>query len=198
MSLASTLLLQERWEGIALAERTPYTSTLIFRSVSRGAGAIAALMCANHNSYPMRLFRGMSPELKSTIVDDPECIMDDYSKDFMRRFRNRLDCVEAQAELALLAMLLRCDILDIECLHAAMRRACLRSCQTWKRTFETVSADFWLADQRLHESGSTTHIVHTSSLNPNSTTFDPHSPNGLDLNFSHKAKSEDGDEISQN
>ncbi len=101
--------------------------------------------------YPYRLFLLLDPVLAHTILGDPPCMKDRYSKAFFEKYGP--DCCSslAIALLEFLASLIKLDITDIECRHAVLRRNCLRAVQTWAKSFEQVAADVCAQLWRLVE-----------------------------------------------
>ena len=94
--------------------------------LARGSGSAQVLLSMRW-TYPTILFWLLRhPEVLCLILADPECLWDDYTREHMRQFRDRLLSKESIGVLLAAAVLLKVDICVIECRHASLRRLVLQ------------------------------------------------------------------------
>ncbi len=132
-------------------------STLAFKLLSRSAGSVHMLLCRMYDSFPFKLFRLLErdPDTTAAILAAARCLYDDFTRDFRDLFPTDEDLVSEECLLLLqcLAHLASNDTVKIEARHATLRRALLRSIQTWRRSIHCLITDFFLLQQRLAERG---------------------------------------------
>ncbi len=156
-SMVSRLFDAELWSAVPHDERTACCNLQAFQMLSRGAGCIEALLAHPSSCYPYRLF-GLTmgtAEQVDRVHADPECVLDAFSKDYLRRYptKDHLASVHAQLELRAISLMGLVDITHLETFFANIRRACLRSMQTWRRTVQQVAADVFMMRQRILQQG---------------------------------------------
>ncbi|CAK0849732.1 unnamed protein product, partial [Prorocentrum cordatum] len=117
-----------------------------------------------HNTFPMKLFRLLGPRGADVDLHIPPCLFDEWSLDFVTRYRDRpggLENEEARAELRLVAMLAGVNIAPVEATHSAVRRRLFtKRIQTWAQAFEELSAEFLL--ERIRRFGKAWEVVANS------------------------------------
>ena len=101
---------------------------------------------------PTRLFQlidgdGATAEFATELrATTPDCLRDAWCRQFMNSYADMLS-PDAKAVLTLQGSLLKYDIAQIECRHAAIRRWLLaRGLQTHVTDFQRLSGD-WMAQQ---------------------------------------------------
>ena len=115
----------EHWDIMRYDWRTFMTETLAYRVLARGSGSAQHLLRMRW-TYPTKLFWLLRyPEFLQLILEDPPCLWDDFTREHMRMFRDRLLSKESIAVLLAAAILLKVDICLIECRHACIRRIVL-------------------------------------------------------------------------
>jgi hypothetical protein len=146
------------WE--LLLPRKSRTFTLCskaFAMLMRASGGISHLLHRPHTGYPFKLFALLGEQREqvlTAIEKDPECLKDDFSRDFLGHFAGRLLSEESRAMLLAVSIGAHIEICRLECRHATVRRLLRGRNQTWAKPLTSVSTDFVLLRQRLLESAS--------------------------------------------
>ena len=174
------------WSAVPHSNRTLRISTLAFRLLARGAGAVEALLAGPHTRYPWRLFLVLSSDeaTRQAVAQDPECVLDTFARQVRQHFPG--DAVLSQEcanHLKGCLHLMGLDIVRVEARHATLRRVCARSVQTYKKTVRDLSGDLLLLFQRLLQRGPFEH-----RQKPRQGQKRPHSSAASDAPQTHQAK----------
>lgn len=128
--------------GFPIKDRNLHHRSLAFRLLARCGSALHQLMRVVHTGHPYRIFlllRKLGDDLQR-IIDEPPCLRDEFSSDFLTRFRGQEDSEEATAILSTIAGAVDVDIATMEARHAVTRRATIqKSLQTWVASLENVN-----------------------------------------------------------
>ena len=128
-----------------ISDQTLRYRGLAFRLLSRCGGGLHQLMRSVHRGHPYRLFLLLAGV--SEVVDDPPCMMDELSQDFVSRFAGRETGDMAMTFLEFVAEAVEIDIASMEARHAFNRRATiLKSLQTWTASLEAINT-LWVLRQ---------------------------------------------------
>jgi hypothetical protein len=152
-----SLLFDEAWEVIPLAKRTSNLVVTAFKLLSRAACSMTALVAEKHAAYPFRLFLLLSDDedVRRQVLNDPHCMFDEFTHDLHTKFPSEAELLSAECRAVLMACLslIHVETVDVEARHASLRRCCVKSQQTWKRTVRQVVGDFFLLTQRRCQMG---------------------------------------------
>ena len=134
-------------------------------SISNSCFAFACIFsteCALHQlilrqlaGFPWKLFALItdpSEALAREIRDAPKCMLDEFTRMFLRRFSSveALLSKRCRAILTALAVFIRFEICRIECRHSYLRKFAFAS-SSWKPTLESISSRYLLLRSRLME-----------------------------------------------
>ena len=136
------------WSALPEGCLTVSHRCLVYRMLSRLACCVEELLCSEHRRYPIALFRLLDSPDAATAADIkgvPECVLDSFSSDFLGTYPDPT-CDEALAVLSSVAALLKLDIAEIECRHAAIRRHLHTRVQTHVMCFSHLSG-MWMSQQ---------------------------------------------------
>ena len=117
---------------------------LMFRMLSRSAGAAHQLIELAHRGCPYRLFKALDGgAYEASCI--PECMPDGFTRALLEEYQtyDALQEDEAQHVMSSIAHFMSLDILDIEARHSAARRILtLRSVQTWRMSMSHLNAEW--------------------------------------------------------
>ena len=145
------------WSLLPSSAHTVLHRCLVFRMLSRIGCCVEELLMKEHRGMPTRLFQlidgdGATAEFATELrATTPDCLRDAWCRQFMNSYADMLS-PDAKAVLTLQGSLLKYDIAQIECRHAALRRWLMaRGLQTHVTDFQRLSGD-WMAQQlRIHK-----------------------------------------------
>ena len=147
------------WGALPAACRTAETSFQAFRMLLRGGASVFLHLLWFHTMlYPSKAFRLVDPDCTQEVAEeiyfDRECLWDHYMQAHRLRFPDdKLFGIESLTIILVVAMILKNETVNIELLHAALRRFMIGSVQAKKRSWSQVSADWVLSRQRASERG---------------------------------------------
>jgi len=145
-----SLLLREArlWAGLPETSLTVGQRCLAYRMLSRTGCCVEELLRSEHRRFPVALFRLLATPDRATAMElqaAPQCVRDPWGHEFLETYADPL-CGEALAVLVSVASLLKLDIAEIECRHAAIRRHLHTRVQTHVMGFGDLSG-LWMAQQ---------------------------------------------------
>ena len=145
-----SLLLREDklWSGLPESSLTVSQRCLIYRMLSRTGCCVEELLISEHRRFPIAVFRLLAtPDLATAreLLGTPECVRDSWGHGFLEAYPDPL-CNEAMAVLVCVASMLKLDIAEIECRHAAIRRHLSTRIHTHVMGFGELSG-MWMAQQ---------------------------------------------------
>ena len=134
------------WERLPLGWRTETMASAGFKFLVRGAAATFWLVhFPRTRRFPSILFRLLEPGADvADIIHAPSCTFDDFTKTFRQWFPTEADMVSPIAILILtvVAVLMRNETVQIEDLHALLRRHIVKSVQCRKRSWTQILAEY--------------------------------------------------------
>ena len=144
---------QELWRTLPERALTVRHRCLVFRMLSMLGCCLEELLRKQHRALPTKLFRLLDlsdARIAAELRRTPICCQDDFSKGFLGKHEG-LRSPEASAILAVLAAVLKYDIVQIENRHVSIRRWLnAMSSHTQPAYFEKLSKE-WVAQRaRLH------------------------------------------------
>lgn len=149
-----------KWGAVPPAEVNASLNVTAFRMISCSSGVAQAQLLHSHSRcFPFKLIRAVfaesDEEARDIVGSSRACVRDSFSNDHLAKYSSTeaLRSPESKAVLHGALVLARCDIGPIEARHASVRRAVMRSVQTWKKSLIQCGADWQLLRQRLLEQG---------------------------------------------
>lgn len=134
---------------LPMSQHTISARALGFRLVTSAAGLCLHLLIAPHQQFPLRLLAAAGGGAERTLEEVAQakpCLMDPWSKSFVKHYEGRLASDEAMADLAATAFLVQMDTAQIEARHSGIRRRLVKAgVQTHVPEIERVSAEFCCA-----------------------------------------------------
>ena len=102
------LFYDSAWHSLALHHRTQRESSFAFCGLSRTTCAAYQMLHRPQTGYPFRLFLLLQPGAdRASIIEDirgtPRCLLDAFSRDYLRRYINELGSPESLAVLQAIA-----------------------------------------------------------------------------------------------
>ena len=156
MELAAELLENpDRWRALPPTYQTVRSASSAFAMISTIICSLAHLAWQWMLMYPVRmwlLLERPTLEMAQEIVDDPICLKDKWTLRFLKAFPTaELLLKQGLPILVALAIILKWDIIGIECRNAALKRLMRSLGATHCPYIQDVSTDFLLMKQRLLE-----------------------------------------------
>jgi hypothetical protein len=128
--------------SFAALDETHYTisnASLAFSMLSAAICGGTEKFHFRHSGFPFTLWSLFGKDAEAAarwILSVRSCLLDPFSKAFLKRFRGELLGDLSLSILHAIAVALRLDIMRLECRNASLRRAVKKSVQTWSRTAE--------------------------------------------------------------
>lgn len=133
-------------KALPIKAQTLQNRSLSFRLLSRFGCALHQLMRSVHKNHPYRLFLLLVGAVED-ILNEPACLREEFSHDFLQRFKDHECEAMATAYLEAAAEAVEIDISCLEAKHAFSRRASImKSLQTWTASLESLNM-MWLIHQ---------------------------------------------------
>ena len=134
----------ESWGALRPLGRTVSNSCLAFARTGCTVCALYQLILRHLPGFPWKLFLLItmpSHALADEILNAPKCMLDEFTRLFLRRFCSRAALLsnKCRAILLALAVFLRYLICRIECRHSYLRKFVFASA-SWKPTLELISS----------------------------------------------------------
>ena len=110
-SLHNLMFQDDPWQALAGHQRTQRETSLAFALLARAACAVYQLIHQPYRGFPYKLFALLVADgahklkLIRDIQDARPCLLDSFSSNFLRRYRNQLDSDECFAILQSIAVL---------------------------------------------------------------------------------------------
>jgi len=144
---------QHPWRPLHVDAMTIGMASLAFAMLSATHCSLFMMVFMFMGTFPYRMWSlviDCSIENASAILATPKCLLDSWSRAFLKKFNtvDRLLSDQARAILLAVGLVARFDICAIECRNAQIRRFC-KSSETWLPEFQRVSATFVLRRFRL-------------------------------------------------
>ena len=129
------------WGALRPLGRTVSNSCLAFACIRYTVCALYQLILRQLSGYPWKLFLLItmpSNALADEILNAPKCMLDEFTRLFLRRFCSRAALLsnKCRAILIALAVFLRYEICRIECRHSYLRKFAFGTA-TWKQPLNT-------------------------------------------------------------
>lgn len=113
------------WSLIPESDHNAGRCSMAFATVSRAGALVHKELAFIHCKAPFTLFLAVGhPALAERVKATPSCLLDRFSRDFLGR--DDLASEEARQMLLLVCRLVKTNISEIECRHAALRRLLTR------------------------------------------------------------------------
>jgi hypothetical protein len=157
VSEASALLTKEPWDNLlGQADTTHKNNNIVFSLVSCALCGVMQLLSHRYALYPFKLWDLLNSDLDlatviESILKDPKCMQDKFTKVFLKFFRGRLNSDICLLTLFSIGLLARLDIARLECKHASIRRFLAGFGVSWVKHIEHVSCDFAVSQARIAE-----------------------------------------------
>lgn len=150
--------LMQAFEGTALwaifprGAHTEAFRAMGFKVLSKAGAGVKELLDFAHDHYPIKMFILLAnPHLAADLLQDPECVMDQWSADLRRRHPT-LEGEAFMHELGLIAQLSRKDISIVEAKHASLRRMLVSGgVQTHELGFTDLAAGWCMQQFRRRQ-----------------------------------------------
>ena len=144
---------RQAWTCLPSWSRNLDSQHLVFRLISRAAGAVHQLLTHVHSQYPFRLFQALHhPERGGEFELEPPCLKDPFALHLQQLFGFTSE--EFRQTLAQHASIMEVDIASIEARHASVRRQLYtKSCQTWVLPVKLASAEWIFQNYRNNVHG---------------------------------------------
>ena len=145
----------ELWNLIPQVGFSVKNSCLAFRMLSRLACGVHQLLVVPHQQFPTKLFgllqNPLPHRLPEELLGAPPCTRDPFSDSFLKEHAANLTDAKAMAILTFMALLMKKEIVQIEAMHASVRRWLIgRSVHTHTLNFKDLG-ELW-ALQRARKS----------------------------------------------
>ena len=141
-----TALMHSPCTLLPAAKSTLSMRGLLFRMLSRCAGAVHQLLRVSHQGCPYRLFKALEG-CAYEVSNIPFCLRDPLTRHILETYEDdysMLQGEEAQHILSSIAHVLSLDVLEIEARHSSARRLItVRSVQTWRLSMCQLNADWY-------------------------------------------------------
>jgi len=115
---------QDTWRHLKV--KSGAARGLLFRVLARAGATAYQLLETRHRSWPYRLFSLLrsddAVEALTALAADHPCVLDDYTKSFVREYEGALAGPEARVELELVARFADTDTASTERIHSETQR----------------------------------------------------------------------------
>jgi hypothetical protein len=152
----SLLWFTDRWSALAPALRTVATRSLALRVLCRHIAGILLLLFGPHRQMPFGMW-GLfdDPSLADMICKMAQCLLDDFSKEYLEYQAFDADNLRGPESLACLAAIGetgKTDTAEVECGHSFWQReARCRCLQTIADSAVAISSTFTLHQAKMAE-----------------------------------------------
>lgn len=151
----SRLLLPSTWACVRPGARRAGLASLSFSMVYVVRCALEQLALVTTRGLPFALWEltvRPSLQLAQQLLEEPDCMRDEFSRQFFARFNTpaKVCSAEACAFLTAMAMFVCLDICRIECRHGMLRKF-INLSTTWKPLLQEISAKFVMMRSRCLE-----------------------------------------------
>jgi hypothetical protein len=139
------------WLAISPEDFTEATTGVAFCMLSRTVCGLSQLLHIPQRSWTLQIFRLLrDPTVAVQLTMSPPCMRCPFVQAFLERWDTvaKLTSAECRSELYMVALCVKFDTCDVECLHASIRRRLAHRVQTHQEDLPSASASFFLAQAR--------------------------------------------------
>ena len=146
----------EKWALIPPEQRTYDANAKCFSIVGRMTCEINELVHKPDQGYPKKTWKAFTSDVwAQEILNDPDCMKDDFTLDFLMLFPSLAELTSPIAKVILLAiaLVLHCDTMTLECRFGILRRLKAMLPSKTVPDLGTISAHFLIRHEKTIEAG---------------------------------------------